>query len=177
MHHGPVFNRRGKASWLLPLTVLSWIFLLTLLQPAARPIVHAWDWVPADEEIQKYRKSWNPMANGPILISGVDIQPKGQFLFQPFVFGQIGHEQFGNQLSPRSSDSPTHLRAVAPTGIFAYGISNHVELNVAFSGISWEASKANSMGGRTVDSESGIGDTTIYLKYRPIVQDPERGTA
>ena len=113
------------------------------------------------------------MANGPILISGVDIQPKGQFLFQPFVFGQIGHEKFGNQLSVNSTDSPTHLRAVAPTGIFAYGISNHVELNVAFSGIYWEASRAGGSNGRTVDSESGVGDTTIYLKYRPIIQDPD----
>lgn len=134
---------------------------------------HAFEWVPTDQEIQAYRQSWNPMANGPILISGVDIQPKGQFLFQPFVFGQIGHEKFGNQLTTQSSDASTHLRAIAPTGIFAYGVTNHVELNVAFSGIYWEASRASSSGGRTVDSESGVGDTTIYLKYRPIVQDPD----
>ncbi|TAJ08396.1 MAG: hypothetical protein EPO61_09850 [Nitrospirae bacterium] len=137
------------------------------------PAVLAFDWVPSDEEIKKYRKSWNPMANGPILISGVDIQPKGQFLFQPFVFGQIGHEQFGNQFSSGSKDATTHLRAVAPTGIFAYGISNHVELNVAFSGIYWESNKATGSGSRTYDSESGLGDTTIYVKYRPIVQDPD----
>ena len=152
------------------LILLSMIFLVQML---GMQLTHAWDWVPTDEEMQQYRKSWNPMANGPILISGVDIQPKGQFLFQPFVFGQIGHEKFGNQLSVNSTDSPTHLRAVAPTGIFAYGISNHVELNVAFSGIYWEASRAGGSNGRTVDSESGVGDTTIYLKYRPIIQDPD----
>lgn len=132
-----------------------------------------WKWVPTTEEIQKYRKSWNPMANGPILISGVDIQPEGQFLFQPFVFGEFGHQKFGNQFSTNPSDSPVHLKAVAPTGIFAYGITNHLEVNVAFSGIYWEASKANNSGGRTSESETGLGDTTIYLKYRPIVQDPE----
>ena len=134
----------------------------------------ALDWVPSDDEILKYRRSWNPMANGPILISGVDIQPKGQFLFQPFIFGETGHEKFGNQLSTSPSDSTDHLRAVAPTGIFAYGINNHVELNVAFSGIYWESSRPGGAGGgRTVDSESGVGDTTIYLKYRPTVQDPD----
>ncbi len=37
----------------------------------------AWKWHPTDEEILKYRRSWNPMANGPILNTGVDIQPKG----------------------------------------------------------------------------------------------------
>ena len=70
-------------------------------------------------------------------------------------------------------DSPVHLRAVAPTGIFAYGLTNHLELNVVLSGIYWEASTPRSPGSRTVDSELGPGDTTIYLKYRPIVQDPD----
>jgi hypothetical protein len=135
--------------------------------------VGAFDWVPSDEEIRQYRRSWNPMANGPILISGVDIQPKGQFLFQPFVFGEVGHQRFGNKLTTDRIESPFHLRAVAPTGIFAYGITDHLELNVAFSGIYWEASRASGIGGRVTDAESGVGDTTIYLKYRPIVQDPD----
>jgi hypothetical protein len=132
-----------------------------------------WKWTPTDEEIQRYQQSWNPMTNGPILISGVDIQPERQFLFQPFVFGEIGHQRFGNQFSSDSTDSPVHLRAIAPTGIFAYGITDHLELNVALSGIYWEASKTNGSGGRTTESETGLGDTTIYLKYRPIVQDPD----
>ena len=132
-----------------------------------------WKWIPTDAEIQRYRQSWNPMAHGPILISGVDIQPKGQFLFQPFVFAQTGRRQFGNQFGTNSTDSPVHLTAVAPTGIFAYGITDHAELNVALSGIYWEADKANASGGRTKESETGLGDTTIYLKYRPVVQDPD----
>ena len=131
-----------------------------------------WKWIPTDEEIQRYRQSWNPMAHGPILISGVDIQPKGQFLFQPFVFGQTGSRQFGNQFGTNSTDLPGRLTAVSPTGIFAYGVTDHAELNVALSGIYWEASNTNGTGGRTPASETGLGDTTIYLKYRPIVQDP-----
>ena len=150
------------------------VYVLAVLSVTVpTPYAEPFDWVPSEEEIQKYRKSWNPMANGPILISGVDIQPKGQFLFQPFVFGEVGHQRFENKFGTERTDSPNHLRAVAPTGIFAYGISNHVELNVAFSGLYWESSRASSSGGRTTDSETGLGDTTIYLKYRPIVQDPD----
>lgn len=81
-----------------------------------------------------------------------------------FVFGEIGHEKFGNLLSANSTDSPTHLRAVAPTGIFAYDISEHVELNVAFSGIYWQASQAGSTNGRTVDSEAGMAAESAKLQ-------------
>ncbi|OLB55482.1 MAG: hypothetical protein AUI03_06855 [Nitrospirae bacterium 13_2_20CM_2_62_8] len=139
----------------------------------APPTVHGFEWVPSPEEIQKYRRSWNPFSHGPILNTGVDIQPKGQYLIQPFVFGQVGHEQYGNKLTTDSSDAQTHLRAVAPTLIFAYGITNHVELNVAPSWVWFEASKATPSGERTIDTDTGPGDTTIYLKYRPIVQDPD----
>jgi hypothetical protein len=132
-----------------------------------------WKWIPSDAEIQRYRQSWNPMAHGPILISGVDIQPKGQFLFHPLVFAQTGHREFGNQFGVNSTESPIHLTSISPTGIFAYGITDHAELNVALSGIYWEASKPNNTGGRTTESETGLGDTTIYLKYRPVVQDPD----
>lgn len=139
----------------------------------APPSAHGFEWVPSPEEIQKYRRSWNPFSHGPILNTGVDIQPKGQYLIQPFVFGQVGHEQFDNKLTTHSSDAQTHLRAVAPTLIFAYGITNHLELNVAPSWVWFEASKATPSGGRTIETDTGPGDTTIYLKYRPIVQDPD----
>src|SRR5437773_12243492 len=111
----------------------------------APPTVHGFEWVPSPEEIQKYRRSWNPFSHGPILNTGVDIQPKGQYLFQPFVFGQVGHEQYGNKLTTDSSDAQTHLRAVAPTLIFAYGITNHVELNVAPSWV-WFRSEERRVG-------------------------------
>src|ERR1041384_8080721 len=31
-----------------------------------------WQWVPTQEEIRNYRNSWNPLSNGPILLSAVD---------------------------------------------------------------------------------------------------------
>ncbi len=163
----------GKQGFRYMIDALRVAVLVSLLESLFIVTVPAFDWTPLQEEIQKYRRSWNPMTHGPILNTGIDIQPKGQFLFQPFVFGEVGHQQFDNTLTTRSSDSPFHLRAVAPTGIFAYGITDHLELNAAFSGIYWESSKVTSSGGRDTDSESGVGDTTIYLKYRPIVQDPD----
>ena len=132
-----------------------------------------WKWVPTEEEIQKYRRSWNPFSHGPILNTGIDIQPKGQFLIQPFVFSEIGHQQFPNRLTTDSVDSPFHLKAVAPTVIFAYGITNHLELNVAPSYIWFESTRTNASGQQTSTIDRGPGDTTIYLKYRPIVQDPD----
>ena len=150
--------------------VLGLLLLIIALMPQP---TGAWEWTPSDEEIMKYRRSWNPLTNGPILLSGVDIQPKGQFLFQPFVFGQISHQQFGNQLTTERRDSPTHLKAVAPTGIFAYGITDHLELNLVLSGIWYDATQTSATGSKSSTNETGMGDTTIYLKYRPIVQDPD----
>lgn len=123
----------------------------------------------------KYRRSWNPMANGPILNTGVDVQPQGQFLAEPFVFGEFGHQQYGNRLSTSSKDSPHHLQAIAPTLIFAYGITNNLEIDVIPAGAStlwWQDSQA-SRGGRTTTDEFGPGDSTIYLKNRLRVQDPD----
>jgi len=128
---------------------------------------------PDQEEIQKYRHSWNPFSHGPILNTGIDIQPKGQFLIQPFVFSEFGHQQFPNRLTTDSVDSRFHLRAVAPTVIFAYGITNHLELNVAPSYVWFESTRTNASGQQTSSFDRGPGDTTIYLKYRPLVQDPD----
>ena len=132
-----------------------------------------WKLVPTEEEIQKYRHSWNPFSHGPILNTGIDIQPKGQFLIQPFVFSEFGHQQFPNRLTTDSVDSRFHLRAVAPTVIFAYGITNHLELNVAPSYVWFESTRTNASGQQTSSFDRGPGDTTIYLKYRPLVQDPD----
>jgi hypothetical protein len=132
-----------------------------------------WQWVPTQEEIGKYRNSWNPLSNGPILSTAVDIQPKGQSHVQFFVFGETGHEQFGNQLTTKRTDAPSHLDSVAPTLVFGHGITDHLEVDVAFTGIYWEASQPSPRGGQTSDSDVGIGDTALYLKYRPIIQDPD----
>lgn len=51
-------------------SLFSRLLLLTVagaalsLGPTICGVAEAFDWVPSDEEIQKYRRSWNPMATG-----------------------------------------------------------------------------------------------------------------
>jgi hypothetical protein len=133
----------------------------------------AFDWVPSEEDILKYRRSWNPLSNGPILLTSVDINPKGQFHMQYFGFGETGHQQFDNKLTTHRSNASFHLNAFEPLVVLGYGLTDHVELDVAFSAIYWQSTQTTGAGNRLSTSETGVGDTAIYLKYRPIVQDPD----
>ena len=85
------------------------LFLLTAI--AVPPLSLALDWVPTDEEIKKYRQSWNPLSHGPVLLQAVDIQPKGQLSIREFIFSQIGESSFGNRLGgpTDSKNGPVHL--------------------------------------------------------------------
>ena len=132
-----------------------------------------WQWVPTEEEIRKYRNSWNPLSNGPILLSAVDVNPKGQFHSQYFIFGETGHQMFDHTLSTHRSDASSHLTAVEPLLTLGYGLTDHLEFDVAFTGLYWNSSQATEAGNRTSTSAVGLGDTALYLKYRPMVQDPD----
>lgn len=141
----------------------------------ANPI-HSFDWVPSHEDIQKYRRSWNPLSNGPIFISGVDIHPEGQFTFHPFVFSQVSEKRFANDLTLDRTTARTHSYQISPLVTNAYGITDHLELNVGLSlSTFWarDSTEFNQGRGGPVTTNTGLGDTQIYLKYRPIVQDPD----
>lgn len=129
-------------------------------------------WVPTQEEIRKYRNSWNPLSNGPILLTAVDIDPKGQFHSQYFVFGEVAHQMFDNKLTTHTSNSSVHLTAVEPLITLGYGLTDHLEFDAAFTGLYWNASQVTESGSRASTSAWGLGDTALYLKYRPIIQDP-----
>ena len=90
---------------------LSSLVLFLLTATAVPPLSSALDWVPTEEEIKKYRQSWNPLSHGPILLQAVDVQPKGQLSIREFIFSQIGESSFGNRLgSPTDSkNGPVHL--------------------------------------------------------------------
>jgi len=143
------------------------LFLLTAI--AVPPLSSALDWVPTDEEIKKYRQSWNPLSHGPILLQAVDIQPKGQLSVREFIFSQIGESSFGNQLSFASDakNGPVHLYQVSPSVNASYGLTSHVELGAAISMNSFWATQ----NGQSTSS-TGLGDTSLIMKYRPIIQDP-----
>ena len=94
---------------------LSWLLLAGWLGVAAG--ASAFDWVPSEQEIQKYRQSWNPLSNGPLMIVGVDIQPKGQWLVHPYVFSQISQHEYRNRFtfaSEREGSRSGHAYAVQP---------------------------------------------------------------
>ena len=147
------------------------LILLEMVLQLASPIpAHSFDWVPTDEEIKKYRQSWNPLSHGPVLLQSVDTQPKGQLSIREFLFSQIGESSFGNHLSvpTDSKDGPVHLYQVSPAINAAYGLTNHIELGAA---ISMNAFWGTQNGQST--SSTGFGDTSLIMKYRPIIQDPD----
>jgi hypothetical protein len=149
---------------------LSSLFLFLATAIAVPAPSSALDWVPTDEEIKKYRQSWNPLSHGPVLLQAVDIQPKGQLSVREFIFSQIGDSSFGNQLTfaTDSKPGPVHLYQVSPSINASYGLTNHVELGAAISMNSYWATQ----NGQSTSS-TGLGDTSLILKYRPIIQDPE----
>jgi hypothetical protein len=144
------------------------MFIAILLTASS---AQAWEWVPSDEDIQKYRRSWNPFSHGPILHTAVDLQPKGQYLLRPFIFSQIGEHSFDNQFTSffGRQSGPVHLYSVQhPSLEFAYGLSDHFQLGITTSLQSYWASE----NGNT-EHDTGLGDTSFALKYRPIIQDPD----
>ena len=148
------------------------IFLSSLFLLTATVVPHpssALDWVPTDEAIKKYRQSWNPLSHGPVLLQSVDTQPKGQLSIREFIFSQIGESSFGNHLSvpTDSKNGPVHLYQVSPSINTSYGLTNHIELGAAFSMNSFWATQ----NGQSTNA-TGVGDTSLIMKYRPIIQDP-----
>ncbi len=154
---------------MIRMTILRTALLLPFLMTLA-PIAHSFDWVPTDEEIKKYRQSWNPLSHGPILLQSVDTQPKGQLSVREFFFSQIGESSFGNRFSfaTDSKNGPAHLYQISPSVNAAYGLSNHVEVGAA---LSMNTFWANQNGTRT--SDTSFGDVSLVMKYRPIIQDPD----
>lgn len=165
-----------------PLFLLRWHgFFLALCQLVCLGTVTtvvAFDWVPTEEEIRKYRRSWNPFSHGPILISAVDIQPKGQLHVRPFIFSQIGEKSYGNRLTlfTERKDGPVHLYSVQhPFLNSAYGLTDHIEIGATISwGTFWARDSVafNKTKEGPFTTNTGLGDTSLVLKYRPIVQDP-----
>jgi hypothetical protein len=132
----------------------------------------AFEFFPSNEDILTYRKSWNPPSDGPILLTAVDINPKGQFHSQYFIFSEIGHQMFDNKLTTHRNDSSFHLTSVEPLLTLGYGLTDHLESDAAFTGLYFDSSHAAAPGNRTSIPAVGLGDTALYLKYRPVIQNP-----
>jgi hypothetical protein len=153
--------------------------LVTLgLVVVATGTAQAFEWVPSDEAIQKYRRSWNPFSEGPLLLQSVDIHPKGQLSVRPFVFSQISEKSYGNKLSTPADRKagPNHLYSVSPLITVTYGLSDHLELGAATSWNTFWARDSQGFDrgqGGPLTTNTGLGDLSLNIKYRPVVQDPD----
>lgn len=145
---------------------------------AVRPDAGAWEWFPTDEETQKYRKSWNPLTHGPILVTIADTLPKGQLYVRPFVYSQISERRYGNRLSFASDkqSGSAHLYSVQhPYLQFGYGVADHIQFGAATSASTWWAKDSDAFNrgqGGPWTTNTGLGDTSLYFKYRAVIQDP-----
>jgi len=106
----------------------------------------------------------------------VDVHPQGQLTVHPFLFSQISEKRFGNDLTVNRTAAQTHSYQLNPLTTIAYGITDHLEFNVGLSETTFwarDSVRFNEGKGGPVTTNSGMGDTQLYLKYRPIVQDPD----
>jgi len=113
------------------------------------------------------------------LQQSVDIMPKGQWSIRPFIFSQIAEHSFGNRFSSTidRKDGPVHLYSVQdPFVNFTYGITNNLEFVAGTSVNSFwakDSERFNQGQGGPWTTNTGLGDTSLMVKYRPIVQDPD----
>jgi hypothetical protein len=151
--------------------VVAWLGSLILLVAVNFVAVNgssALDWVPTEQEMAKYRGSWNPPTHGTSFATSADVPRQGQWFVRAYVQGQIGTGEFQNNATRTAS--PFSPDAVTPAATLYYGLTRHVYVALSVSGIYWHADKPDSEG-RT--SGSGIGTSSLTLQYRPIVQDPD----
>lgn len=139
-----------------------------------------WEWrfFPTPQEVQKYRKSWNPFSHGPILANSPDVSPKGQALAQLYVFSEVGSSQYGNTLGIKPHHSSVDLQAVAPTLFIGYGITDNIEVDIApqllwYNSFKDSGPSLSGSHGAAHPNDIGLGDTTIYVKTRHRIQDPD----
>lgn len=154
------------------------LLVLAITYVADPLTLYAWEWVPSEQEIQKYRQSWNPLSEGPLLIQAVDIHPQGQLSIRPFVYGQVSEHSYGNRLTlpTERNPGPVHVYAVSPLVTITYGLTNHFEIGTGLSFSSFWARDSQSFNqgkGGPVTTNTGFGDVSLFFKYRPVVQDPD----
>src|SRR5215469_9086574 len=143
------------------------LLVVAMLQQLFPLTAHSFDWVPTDEEIKKYRQTWNPFSEGPLLIQAVDIHPQGQLSVRPFFFSQVTEKSYGNTLSfpTDAKGGPVHTYAIQPLITAAYGLTTHVELGVSTSMISFwtKDTESANKGKGPWTTDTGMGDTSLIM--------------
>jgi len=144
--------------------------LVVLLVTASVSSGFAFDWVPTDEELAKYRQAWNPPTHGTTLTGSADVSRQGHWFVRAYVQGMIGSGESEQNAPAKNTAAPFSPDAVTPVAILYYGLTSHVMLGLGVSGIYWHSNNPDPEG-RT--SGAGIGTTSLIMKYRPIIQDPD----
>lgn len=122
-----------------------------------------------EEDIARYRQGWNPLTAGPQLVSSADVMPPGQFFLRLYSYNEIGYGQFGNTWSVTSRSLARSLVATNPQLELSYGITDPFEFEIYATEVSFWASGNN----QPAQSSHGLGDTTMFVKYRTQVQQPD----
>ncbi len=122
-----------------------------------------------EEDIARYRQGWNPLTAGPQLVSSADVMPPGQFFLRLYSYNEIGYGQFGNTWSGASRSLPRSLAATNPQLELSYGITNSFEFELYVTELAFWASGNN----QPAQSSYGLGDTTMFVKYRTLIQQPD----
>jgi hypothetical protein len=129
----------------------------------------AWEWVPSEQDMQRFRNSWNPQTHGPLLVSPADTQRKGQWLLWSFAYGQVTSGRFGNSLATTGSSTPFHQDVLAPGAVLYYGLTDHVSVGVSAAMLSWDSDR---LSGNGRVHATGLDDIGLIVKARHLVQDP-----
>jgi len=145
------------------------VALFMLASPAS---TLAFDWFPSDQEMQKFRHSWNPQTHGPLLVSPADLQSKGRWLLWSFAYGQITNGRFGSSLSPTGSGTSFHQDVIVPGAVLFYGLTDHVSVGISAAMISWDSDRLSGSGSGRANA-TGLDDIGLIMKTRFVVQDPE----
>jgi len=144
--------------------------LVVLLVTASVSSGFALDWVPTDEELAKYQQAWNPPTHGTTLTGSADVSRQGHWFVRAYVQGMIGSGESEQNAPAKNTAAPFSPDAVTPVAILYYGLTSHVMLGLGVSGIYWHSNNPDPEGGT---SGAGIGTTSLIMKYRPIIQDPD----
>ena len=120
-----------------------------------------------DDALTLYRHSWNPFSAGPQLVSSADLQPRGQLFLRPYVYTEFAVGEFGDAWSFSRTPLAQRLYAMSPQVEFSYGILDWLEFEMYVAEASWWQLPG---GGNPASDGHGLGDTTMFLKGRFLVQ-------
>jgi len=151
--------------------VFAWLAGLAL--PLLSTAAAAFDWFPTDEDMQRFRRSWNPQTHGPLLISPADVQAQGKWLFWSFAYGELTQRRFGEAFAATGTGAPFHQDVITPGAVVFYGLTDHVSLGISAAMTSWNSDRLPGGAGAGRVNGTGLDDIGLIVKTRHLVQDPE----